>query len=164
MDLFEITIITTTFLCSLVAGFLFAFAVVVFPGIKSLNDKEFLRSFQEMDLVIQNNQPIFMITWAGSVLTIVVSGVLGFWKLADFDLILLLTAVILYLFFVQLLTILVNVPLNISLQAQNVDNIDESELRKVRNNFERRWTRSNTVRTFSACVVSLMLIILIFRL
>lgn len=164
MDLFEITIITTTFLCSLVAGFLFAFAVVVFPGIKSLNDREFLRSFQEMDLVIQNNQPIFMITWVGSVLAIVVSGVLGFWKLADFDLILLLTAVILYLFFVQLPTILVNVPLNISLQAKNVDNMDESELRQVRNNFERRWTRSNTVRTFSACVVSLMLIILIFRL
>ena len=34
-------------LCSLVAGFLFAFAVVVMPGIKSLGDGEFLRAFQD---------------------------------------------------------------------------------------------------------------------
>ena len=57
--------ILATFLCSIVAGFLFAFWVVAMPGIRSLNDREFIRAFQVMDRVIQNNQPI--LCWSGSV-------------------------------------------------------------------------------------------------
>ncbi len=34
--IFQIVLILAAFLCSLVAGFLFAFALVVIPGIKSL--------------------------------------------------------------------------------------------------------------------------------
>ncbi len=59
--IFQIALILATFLCSLVAGFLFAFAVVAMPGIKRLNDGEFIRAFQVMDGVIQNNQPIFLL-------------------------------------------------------------------------------------------------------
>ena len=71
--IFQIALILATFLCSLVAGFLFAFAVVVMPGIGSLNDRDFLRAFQVMDHVIQNNQPIFMLVWVGSVVSLVTS-------------------------------------------------------------------------------------------
>ncbi|MGB5425029.1 MAG: hypothetical protein WBN03_22880, partial [Desulfobacterales bacterium] len=67
MGIFQAALILATFLCSLVAGFLFAFSVVVMPGIRSLNDREFIRAFQVMDRVIQNNQPIFMLVWIGSV-------------------------------------------------------------------------------------------------
>ena len=49
----QIALALATFLCSLVAGFLFAFAVVVMPGIRNLGDREFLRAFQEIDGVIQ---------------------------------------------------------------------------------------------------------------
>jgi len=38
MTFFHIALIAATFLCSIVAGFLFAFAVVVMPGIRSLDD------------------------------------------------------------------------------------------------------------------------------
>jgi uncharacterized membrane protein len=55
--IFRIALILATSLCSLVAGFLFAFAIVVMPGIRSLNDREFIRAFQVMDGVIQNNHP-----------------------------------------------------------------------------------------------------------
>ena len=61
MVVFQITFIFATFLCSLVAGFMFAFSVVVMPGIKSLNDREFIKAFQVMDRIIQNNQPIFIL-------------------------------------------------------------------------------------------------------
>ena len=60
MGVFQIAIILAAFLCSLVAGFLFAFAIVTMPGIRSLNDQEFLRAFQVMDRVIQNKQPLFI--------------------------------------------------------------------------------------------------------
>jgi uncharacterized membrane protein len=37
----------------LVAGFLFAFAAVIMPGIRSLGDRAFIRAFQVIDRVIQ---------------------------------------------------------------------------------------------------------------
>ncbi len=75
--IFQIALILATFLCSLVAGFLLAFALVVMPGINSLNDREFVRAFQVMDRVIQNHQPIFVLVWVGSVVALVSSAVLG---------------------------------------------------------------------------------------
>ncbi len=49
MGLHEVALILATFLCSLVAGFLFAFAEVLMPGIRALGDREFIRAFQAMD-------------------------------------------------------------------------------------------------------------------
>ena len=37
MTVFHAVLVLATFLCSLVAGFLFAFAAVVMPGIRSLD-------------------------------------------------------------------------------------------------------------------------------
>ena len=51
VEIFQVTLIVATFLCTLVAGFVFAFAVVVMPGIRTLGDGEFLRAFQVMDRV-----------------------------------------------------------------------------------------------------------------
>ena len=61
MGIFQIALMLATLLCSLVAGFCFAWALVVMPGIRSLNDREFIRAFQVMDRVIQNYQPIFYV-------------------------------------------------------------------------------------------------------
>ena len=41
MGILEATLILAAFLCSLAAGFLYAFSVVVMPGIRRLNDREF---------------------------------------------------------------------------------------------------------------------------
>ena len=40
------------------------------PGFSKLDDKEFLRAFQVTDGVIQNNQPLFMLTWVGSIISV----------------------------------------------------------------------------------------------
>ena len=50
-----------------VAGVVFAFAVVVMPGIRTLPDADFLRAFQVIDRVIQDNQPLFLLVWVGSI-------------------------------------------------------------------------------------------------
>ena len=47
----------------MVAGILFAFAVVVMPGLKRLNDGEFLSAFIAIDDVIQKRQFLFMLVW-----------------------------------------------------------------------------------------------------
>ena len=57
----HMTLLLTTLLCSLVVGLLFGFAVVVMPGISKFNDLDFLKAFKQMDGIIQDNQPLFML-------------------------------------------------------------------------------------------------------
>ena len=162
MGFMQAALVLATFFCSLVAGFLFAFAVVVMPGIKNLDDREFIRSFQVMDGIIQNNQPVFLLVWVGSILSLLAATVLSFWQLAGAGWYLLVTATLLYLFGVQLPTVLINVPLNNQMQAQNVISLNEQTQREIRNNFEQRWNLSNVIRTGVACLTSVLLMILLF--
>ncbi len=121
----KISLNLAAFLCSLVAGFLFSFAVVVMPGISNLNNREFIRAFQEIDRVIQNNQPIFMVVWLGSVVALVISSVLGIWQLNGAMRLLIIFAALSYLFGVQLPTATINIPLNNKLQSLVVDTMDD---------------------------------------
>ena len=163
MGIFETTLTVATFLCSLVAGFVFAFAVVVMPGIKDLKDGEFIQAFQVMDRVIQNNQPLFMFVWVGSSLALIVSAGFGFVELTGGKLVLLLVATSTYLFAVQLPTITINIPLNNKLQTLDVEAMDEREQQLARGEFEPRWNRSNAIRTLFASLVSALLIILLLQ-
>ncbi len=164
MGIFQATLILATILCSLVSGFLFAFAVVVMPGIRSLNDREFIRAFQVMDRVIQNNQPIFMLVWVGSVVVLIISVVLGIGQLDGGGRLLIIFATIVYLLGVQLPTITINIPLNNKLQTLDVDTINEIEQKVARENFETRWNRWNSIRTVLSSLASALLIVLLFRL
>ena len=85
MTPFHAALLAATFLCSLVAGFLFAFAAVVMPGLKTLDDVSFIRAFQAVDRVIRNNQPLFVFVWVGSVLAIVAATILGFRSVTGVD-------------------------------------------------------------------------------
>lgn len=162
--IFQIALVLATFLCSLVAGFLFAFAVVSMPGIGSLNDREFLRAFQVMDRVIQNNQPIFMLVWVGSVVSLVTSVVLGIGQLDGVGRLLIIFAALAYLLCVQLPTITINIPLNNKLQTLDVNAMDETGRNTARRNFESRWNLWNSIRAAFASLASALLIILLFRL
>lgn len=164
MSVFPILLILATFLCSLVAGFLFAFAVVVMPGIRTLNARDFIRAFQVMDRVIQNNQPIFVLVWIGSAVALLVAVVFGFGQLDGTGRLLISVAAAIYLLGVQLPTVIVNVPLNNRLQAFDVDATDETARKAARADFESRWNRWNSIRTVLACLASLLLLILLFTL
>jgi len=164
MEIFAIALILATFLCSLVAGFLFAFALVAMPGLGNLNNREFIRAFQVMDRVIQNNQPLFILVWAGSVVALVASIGLGVGRLDGAGWLLLVSAALVYLFGVQLPTRAVNIPLNNKLQTLDVDTTDEDSIQAARKVFEPRWNRWNSIRTILACLASLLLIILLFSL
>ena len=164
MGIFQIALILATFLCSLVAGFLFAFAVVAMPGIGSLNDRGFIRAFQVMDGVIQNNQPIFMLVWVGSVVALVTSAVLGIWQLDGARRLLIIFAALVYLLGVQLPTVTINIPLNNKLQTLDVDAMNETTQEAARKDFEPRWKRWNSIRTAFASLASALLIVLLFSL
>jgi len=163
MDIFQAALILSAFLCSLVAGFLFAYAIVVMPGIKNLNDREYIRAFQVTDRIIQNNHPIFMLVWIGSAIAVIVTALTGIGRLQGVDLILLALAALAYVLGVQVSTIAIHLPLNNKLQTIDVGAMNETDIKIARNNFESRWNTSNIIRTTIASCVSVLLIILLFR-
>lgn len=94
MDLtpLHVALMLSILMCSLVAGLLFGFAVVVMPGIAKLDDKGFLLAFKHMDEIIQNNQPLFILVWAGSIFTVLATLILGTMNLTGTQVYLLLVA------------------------------------------------------------------------
>jgi uncharacterized membrane protein len=164
VEIFQVTLIVATFLCALVAGFVFAFAVVVMPGIRTLGDGEFLRAFQVMDRVIQNTQPVFMLVWIGSVVALVAAAALGFGQSDGTGRVLVIAAVLVYLLGVQLPTATINIPLNNRVQALAIAEMDEKALEAARREFESRWNYWNSTRTVLASLVSVLLMILLLRL
>lgn len=158
MTLFQAALVLAAFLCTLVAGFLFAFAVVVMPGIRKLEDGTFIRAFQVIDGVIQANQPLFVLVWLGSIVAVIAAAALGFSQLDPAGSWLLVLAALAYLLGVQAPTISVNVPLNNRLQALDVEAMDAPARAAARQAFEGRWNRSNLARTVISCLVCLLLL------
>ena len=162
MTSLHLVLLLSIVLCSLVAGLLFGFAVVVMPGITKLQDREFLLSFKHMDGIIQNNQPLFILVWAGSIITLFSTLILGTLNLDGTELYLLWVASVLYLFGVQLPTFQFNIPLNNLLQSMDLQVLGESELSSLRDDFEKPWNRWNRLRTINSILsVSILLILLI---
>ena len=163
VTMFHAVLVLATFLCALVAGLLFAFAVVVMPGIGRLDDGGFIRAFQSIDRVIQNSQPLFMLVWVGSVLALIAAAVLGVSALNGVDRLLIIVALLLYLLCVQLPTFAINVPLNNQLQKLDPASMNETTQKRAREAFEPRWNTWNAIRASAASVVSIVLMLLLMR-
>ena len=164
MNVFDLVTIVATFLCSLMTGFLFAFAVVVMPGIKNLGDRAFLRSFQEIDRVIQGGQPLFIVMWIGSTGALIVAAVLAMIHQSGLDRVLVPIAALASVFLVQLPTMTINIPLNNTVQSLDVDALDIHSASQAREAFEPRWNRWNVIRTVASCAILAMLLVTLYRL
>ena len=163
MEPLHVTLFLSIIFCSLVAGLLFAFAVVVMPGIAKLSDKEYLLAFKHMDGIIQNNQPLFLLVWVGSILSVIISLILGIMNLNGGQLYLLTCGSILYLIGVQLPTFRFNIPLNNSLQNLDIEALEEPQATLSRSDFEIPWNRWNRIRTVNAIGSVVLLLLLIIR-
>jgi len=164
MNLLELVLILATLLCALVAGFVFAFASVVMPGIAKLSDREFIRSFQVIDGVIQAGQPIFGLVWIGSTVALLLSAVMGALQLDGIARACIVVCALVYVLGVQLPTFRINIPLNNTLQRLDVDTMDTVALETARRAFESRWVRWNSIRTVIASLVSIALMVLLLQL
>ena len=158
---FLISLMAATLLCTLVTGFILIFAIVVMPGIGTLQDREFLHAFQVMDRVIQEKQPLFVAIWIGSAVMLIVAALLGLAALEGMSRLLLIATAIIYLLGAQLPTVLVNIPLNNRLQTLNMAALAHPEQITERNHFEPRWTHWNKIRTIFASLASIILITLL---
>ena len=152
-------LLVSTLLCTLVTGFVFTYSIVVMPGFGKLNDREFIQAFQATDGIIQNNQPLFMFVWVGSIASVAATIVLSVvhpngnehWVIILFG--------TLYIIGVQGITMFVHLPLNNSLQGVDINELDLEYLQQLRSEFETRWNYFNNIRTSIACAVSIALMI-----
>ncbi|MEM6429303.1 MAG: DUF1772 domain-containing protein [Deinococcota bacterium] len=159
--LFQNSLMLATLLTTLVTGFILLFAIVVMPGLGKLPAADFLRAFQVMDRVIQNNQPLFMVVWVGSVVTLLMATVLGFSQLGGVARLLLVGAAVSFIVGTQAPTRAVNIPLNNHLQTLTIDGLPEQRQMIEREQFERRWNRWNVIRTIFASSSSVLLIVVL---
>ena len=161
MDFLDISLFFSILSCSLVTGFIFTYAIIVLPGFSKLDDKEFIRAFQVTDGVIQNNQPLFMLTWIGSIISVlgaILASIVST-ELAETWLIVVVGTV--YLMGVQGITISIHLPLNNHIQKLNIDELDNQTLREERLKLETKWVYFNNIRTVVAFSVSLMFLVIL---
>ena len=159
MEILNISLLFSTLLCSLVTGFILTYAIVVMPGLSKLDDKEFIKAFQVTDGIIQNNQPIFILIWIGSIIsvvsTIIISiftlGLLEGWKIIFVSLV--------YLIGVQAITIIIHLPLNRRIQKLDINSTSSQSLNEERKNFETKWNYFNNIRTVIAFLVTLFFLL-----
>ena len=154
-------LLVSTLLCTLVTGFVFTYAIVVMPGFRKLNDREFIQAFQATDGIIQDNQPLFMLVWVGSIASVVATMVLSVVYLHGNERWVIILFGTLYIIGVQGITILVHLPLNNSLQGVKINEMDLESLQQLRSKFETRWNYFNNIRTGIACAVSVALMFLL---
>ena len=161
MNILDISLILSILTCSLVTGFIFTYAVVVMPGLSTLNDKEFIRAFQVTDGIIQNNQPLFMLTWVGSIIAILSSIIIAIVFVGISETWLIVLVGVVYLLGVQGITISIHIPLNNHLQQVNIDELNEEKLSEERIKFEKKWNNFNIIRTIIAFSVSVILLLIL---
>ena len=131
------------------------------PGISKHEDKEFLKAFQLIDGVIQNNQPLFLLIWLGSIISVLLTIFSSIMTLGFLDSLMIICVCNIFLFGVQGITIIIHLPLNRRIQNLDINNLDKDKLNEERIKFENRWNYFNKIRTGIALFVSLMFLIII---
>ncbi len=161
MDMLDITLIFSITLCSLVSGFILTYSIVVMPGLSNLNDKDFLKAFQVTDAIIQNNQPVFMFIWIGSILAVLATIFVSLVSIGFAEAWLIVLVAFVYLLGVQGITVAIHIPLNNHIQRIKIEDLDDEVLADQRLKFETKWNFFNQIRTSIAIPVSLLLLILL---
>ena len=156
MDILDISLFFSILLSALVTGFILTYAIVIMPGLSNLDYKEFIKAFQVTDGIIQNNQPIFILIWIGSIVSVLSTIITSILSLGILDAWLIIFVSVVYLLLVQGITILIHLPLNKSIQNIDINSSNSETLSKMRKTFETKWNYFNNVRTVVAFFVVLI--------
>ena len=125
MEVLDISLIFSITLCSLVSGFILTYSIVVMPGLSNPNDKDFLKAFQVTDAIIQNNQPVFMFTWIGSILAFLAPIFVSLASIGFAEAWLIVLVAFAYLLGVRGITVAIHIPLNDHIQRIKIEDLDD---------------------------------------
>ena len=131
------------------------------PGLSKLEDKEFIKAFQVTDGIIQNNQPIFILIWLGSIISVLSTIIVSIFYLGILEAWLIVFTSVVYLLGVQVITITIHLPLNRHIQKIDINSTNPHTLNDERNNFETKWNFFNNIRTCIAVFVVLIFLLIL---
>ena len=164
MNFLEISLFLSVLFCALGSGFILTYAIVVMPGLSKLDDKAFIKAFQVTDRIIQNNQPIFILIWLGSIISVFSTIIVSIFSLGILEAWLIIFTSVVYFLGVQVITITIHLPLNRRIQNIDINSTNSQTLSDERKNFETKWNYFNNIRTGIALfVVFIFLLILTMR-
>ncbi|GJQ61897.1 MAG: hypothetical protein SCALA702_09500 [Melioribacteraceae bacterium] len=147
----------STLFSGLMAGLFYAWSISVTPGIGQIDDASYLRAFQSMNRAIIN--PLFIVVFLGLQILLFFVAYQYYQAESGTQFWLILTAAILYAGGVMLVTGIGNVPLNNTLEALNIPEMNLAEMREFREGFEQRWNRLNNLRTLMSLATFASLIV-----
>jgi uncharacterized membrane protein len=150
----DTVLVLATVTIGLTAGVMFCYQIAIMPGLHELDDREFIRAFQQLDQKIVNPLFVGASFLGGDALLIAATalqhaGTSRFTRLA--------VATVIYVALVVVLTLAWHVPRNNALARVPVDTAPDNDLARARSHFERPWNRLHIVRTL-ASVASLALL------
>lgn len=149
--------ITSLLSIALIAGLFFTWSNSIMPGLKQLPTKNFLLAMQMLNRAILN--PSFLITFLIPVALLPLNCYLQFKEAVGVKFYFLLLACMFYVFGVFLVTMIVNVPINESLDKLDILRANDKDLLYQRIKFENRWIPFNTTRAICAFLSLLCLVV-----
>jgi uncharacterized membrane protein len=156
MVLENITLVLAGILTALVTGLYFGYSVSVNGGLHRLNDSEYVKAMQSINVAIQN--PIFFVSFIGPLLLLPLATFLqGHTNSMQFAL--LLASSVLYIAGSFGVTMIGNVPLNQRIAKFDVTNAAGNEIAQARSGFEKSWNRLHTIRTLSSIAATVIIFV-----
>ncbi|MEU8254312.1 anthrone oxygenase family protein [Micromonospora inaquosa] len=143
----------TLVLTGAITGVYFAFSVAVMPGLNAVDAGTAIRAMTSINQKIQN--PLFFVTFFGPIVAATVTGVLLLIPGHRTPGVLFLLAAGVYLVGALIPTVLVNVPMNETLDAAGVPT-DPAEAARIWASYSSGWMWWNSVRAV-ASLISLLL-------
>jgi uncharacterized membrane protein len=152
----NIILVLAGILMALVTGLYFGYSVPVNGGLHRLNDSEYVKAMQSINVTIQN--PIFFVSFIGPLFLLPLAAFLqGDTNSMQFAL--LLASSVLYIAGSFGLTMAGNAPLNQRLTKFDVTNASGNEIAQARAGFEKPWNRLHTIRTLSSIAATVLIFV-----
>ena len=142
----DTSVISSIIFDGLFVRFISTYAIIVMPGLSNFNDKGSIGAFQVTDAELQKNQPKFMCTWIGSIVSVFRTILISIFSsdLSEASLIALIRAD--YLLDLQCIAIAIHIPLNNLFWKVIIKDLNYQDINEAPETFERKWPYLNNIR------------------
>ncbi|MBO1752098.1 DUF1772 domain-containing protein [Actinotalea sp. BY-33] len=165
MELHQIVLAVAVLAVGLAAGVFFTFTTLIVPGLRDMDPRSTLQSFQAIDRRLQpdppsiDGQPAFGAALGGAAVLTVAAAILGWPHFSTTTRTLAVTAAAVYNLGFLVPTLTTILPFNNSLRGVDLDTMSEAEVATRRADFDRTWRGWNLVRTASSAAAFALLVV-----
>src|SRR5688500_12388138 len=157
MTFANIALLAAAFTTALIAGLFYAYSCSVNAGLGRLPDAGYLAAMQSINRVILN--PLFFMSFMGTLILLPISTWLQYSHPASLRFYLLFAATIVYGVGTFGVTMVGNVPLNVALDAFNIQASSAEEISQHRALFEKPWNKLHSIRTIASAIALILVLV-----